>query len=83
MNRLKVGDLVQVIAGKDKGKQGKVAQAPRSRTTRVVVEGVNMVTRHTRPNAKQPAGRQGHEGSADPRLEGDADRSRRRASPRA
>jgi len=49
MNRLKVGDLVQVVAGKDKGKRGKVTKLLKS-GDRVLVEGLNMVVRHQRPN---------------------------------
>src|SRR5437899_6524112 len=45
--KIKKGDLVQVITGKDKGKQGKVIQAfPRE--DRVLVEGVNRVKKHTK-----------------------------------
>jgi len=55
MNRLKVGDLVQVISGKDKGKQGKITKIITD-TGRVVVEGVNVVTRHTKPNARNQQG---------------------------
>lgn len=55
MNRLKVGDLVQVISGKDKGKQGKIAKLLLE-DDKVVVEGVNMVTRHTKPNARNQQG---------------------------
>jgi len=49
MERLKVGDLVQVIAGKDKGKQGQV-KAILKDEGRVIVEGVNLVKKHQRPN---------------------------------
>ncbi len=49
MQRLRVGDLVQVMAGKDKGKRGKIAKLIKA-DDRVVVEGLNMVVRHTRPN---------------------------------
>ncbi|APR84146.1 LSU ribosomal protein L24p [Minicystis rosea] len=55
MNRLKVGDLVQVISGKDKGKQGKITKIITD-DDRVVVEGVNVVTRHTKPNARNQQG---------------------------
>lgn len=55
MNRLKVGDLVQVISGKDKGKQGKITKILTD-ADKVVVEGLNMVTRHTRPNARNQQG---------------------------
>lgn len=55
MERLKVGDLVQVIAGKDKGKRGKVTEISR-KTNRVLIEGLNMVVRHTRPNQRNTEG---------------------------
>ena len=45
---MKKGDTVIVIAGKDKGKKGVVAQVLRAES-RVVVEGVNLVKRHSRP----------------------------------
>lgn len=46
--KIKRGDLVEVISGKDKGKRGKVLKViPRER--KVIVEGVNMVKRHQRP----------------------------------
>lgn len=52
--KIKKGDLVQVITGKDKGKQGKVVTAfPRE--NRVLVEGVNRVKKHTRPAPRRPA----------------------------
>ncbi len=54
MNRLKVGDLVQVIAGKNKGKRGKVTSF--TKDNRVFVEGLNMVVRHTRPTQQNPEG---------------------------
>ena len=51
--KIKKGDLVQVITGKDKGKQGKVI-ASYPRDERVLVEGVNRVKKHTKagPTAK-------------------------------
>lgn len=49
------GDTVRVIAGKDKGKQGKVLRAFPEKQ-RVVVEGVNKIKKHTRPSQKQPQG---------------------------
>ncbi|MEW6189811.1 MAG: 50S ribosomal protein L24 [Actinomycetota bacterium] len=57
MVRLKVkkGDKVLVIAGKDKGKKGKVLVALPKRE-RVIVEGVNVVKRHTRPTQRNPQG---------------------------
>ncbi|HET6656821.1 MAG TPA: 50S ribosomal protein L24, partial [Gaiellaceae bacterium] len=46
--RIKKGDLVQVLAGKDRGKQGRVLRAtPRER--RVIVENLNIGKRHTKP----------------------------------
>jgi large subunit ribosomal protein L24 len=47
--RIKRDDTVKVIAGRDKGKTGRVLQVDRERGT-VLVEGVSMVKRHTRPN---------------------------------
>jgi len=55
MNRLKVGDLVQVISGKDRGKQGKITKILVDED-KVVVEGVNTVTRHTRPTPRNQQG---------------------------
>lgn len=52
---VKKDDTVIVIAGKDKGKKGRVIAAfPRE--NRVIVEGVNMVKKHQKPNAKNPQG---------------------------
>ncbi len=45
---LKEGDLVQVISGKDKGNTGKILNVNRY-SARVVVEGINMVTKHVKP----------------------------------
>jgi len=47
--KVKKGDQVQVITGKDRGKKGKVLRVDR-KTARVVVEHVNMLKRHTKPN---------------------------------
>ncbi len=52
---IKKGDLVKVIAGESKGQQGKVLEVDRKKE-RAIVEGVNMVSKHTRPNAKNPQG---------------------------
>lgn len=49
------GDQVVVIAGKDKGKKGQILEAYPSEG-RVLVEGVNMIKRHTRPNQAHPQG---------------------------
>jgi large subunit ribosomal protein L24 len=53
--RLRTGDTVVVISGKDKGKQGKVARILRDED-KVVVEGVNLVKRHMRPTPRNPQG---------------------------
>ena len=55
MNRIKKGDRVVVITGKDKGKQGDVVNVLGDR---VVVSNINVVKRHTKPNpqAGQPGG---------------------------
>ena len=52
---IKKGDTVVVIAGNSKGKEGKVLEVVRE-NDRAVVEGVNMVSKHTKPNAKSPQG---------------------------
>jgi large subunit ribosomal protein L24 len=52
---IKKGDTVFVNSGNDKGKQGKVLAVDRSKM-RAVVEGLNMVSKHTKPNAKTPQG---------------------------
>ncbi|WP_147425348.1 50S ribosomal protein L24 [Bailinhaonella thermotolerans] len=54
---VKKGDLVQVIAGKDKGAKGRVIRAI-PREERVVVEGVNMITKHSKVTATGPRGAQ-------------------------
>ena len=53
--KIKKGDTVKVIAGKDKDKTGKVVSVD-VKNNRVVVEGVNMVTKHTKPSATNQAG---------------------------
>lgn len=55
MQRLRVGDLVQVIAGRDKGKRGKVTRLVRA-NDRVLVEGINKVTKHQKPNQQDQQG---------------------------
>ncbi|MCS7236164.1 MAG: 50S ribosomal protein L24 [Armatimonadota bacterium] len=52
---VKKGDLVVVISGKYRGKRGKVLRVL-PKTGRVVVEGVNVVKRHTKPSPKNPQG---------------------------
>ena len=53
--RIKRGDTVYVNAGNDKGKTGKVLTVIPDKD-RVFVEGINMVSKHTKPNSKQPQG---------------------------
>ena len=50
--KIKKGDNVEVVTGKDAGKRGRVLRVDRDRD-RVVVEGVNMIKRHTRPNPQK------------------------------
>ena len=50
--KIKKGDSVEVISGKDAGKQGRVLVVDHSRD-RLVIEGVNMIKRHTRPNPQK------------------------------
>lgn len=52
---VKTGDTVIVIAGKEKGKKGKVI-ATYPKKDRVVVEGLNLVKRHTKPSQNNPQG---------------------------
>jgi large subunit ribosomal protein L24 len=53
--KIKKGDKVVVITGRDKGKTGEVLRVLRA-DNRVVVQGVNMVKRHTKPGAGQAGG---------------------------
>ena len=53
--KIRKGDLVEVISGKDKGKQGKILELL-IKKERVLVEGVNRVKRHTKPSQKSPQG---------------------------
>lgn len=53
--KIKKGDNVRVIAGKDNGKEGKVISVDRKKG-RVLVEGVNMITKHTKPSAANQNG---------------------------
>jgi large subunit ribosomal protein L24 len=50
--KIKKGDTVEVISGKDTGRRGRVLRVD-PRSERVIVEGVNMIKRHTRPNPQQ------------------------------
>ncbi len=53
--KLKKNDTVKVIAGQDKGKQGKILQVFPEKN-KALVEGINMVSKHTKPNATHPQG---------------------------
>ncbi|NCT09133.1 MAG: 50S ribosomal protein L24 [Flavobacteriia bacterium] len=53
--KIKSGDTVKVIAGDHKGSEGKVLQIIKDKD-RVLVEGVNLVSKHTKPSAKSPQG---------------------------
>jgi large subunit ribosomal protein L24 len=53
--RIKKGDRVIVVTGRDRGKQGEVLRVLRA-DERLVVQGVNMVKRHTKPSAANPGG---------------------------
>ena len=56
--KIKKGDLVEIISGKDRGKQGSVIEARQSEH-RVLVENLNQIKRHTRPRAMKDASRMG------------------------
>ena len=63
--KIKKGDMVKVIAGKDKDKEGKVIAVDK-KDGRVLVEGVNMLTKHTKPSmANQNGGIVHQEGYID------------------
>ncbi|MBR4209006.1 MAG: 50S ribosomal protein L24 [Lachnospiraceae bacterium] len=53
--KIKKDDMVKVIAGKDNGKEGKVLSVS-PKTGKVTVEGVNVLTKHTKPSAGNPNG---------------------------
>lgn len=53
--KVKVGDMVRILAGKDKGKEGKVLRTLKAKD-KVVVEGLNMVKRHSKPTNTNDAG---------------------------
>lgn len=52
---IKKGDTVKVITGDSKGQQGRVLVVE-TKTERAIVEGVNLISKHTRPNADNPQG---------------------------
>jgi large subunit ribosomal protein L24 len=53
--KIRKGDLVKVIAGDSKGSQGKIVEVIIAKN-RAIVEGANMVSKHTKPNAANPNG---------------------------
>ncbi len=53
--KLKKGDTVRVISGESRGKEGKIVSIDTTKM-RVIVEGVNMISKHAKPNAQQPNG---------------------------
>lgn len=55
MRKIRKDDLVKVITGKDKDKQGKVLHVD-TKKGRILVEGCNMVTKHSKPSAANPQG---------------------------
>lgn len=52
---IKKGDTVRVLSGDDKGREGKILKMV-TKTDRAVVEGLNLISKHTKPNAKNPQG---------------------------
>lgn len=52
-SKIKKGDMVRVIVGKDKGKDGKVVSV---KNGKVIVEGINKVIKHAKPNQANPTG---------------------------
>jgi len=52
---IKKGDTVMVITGESKGQKGRVLEVDRAKD-RALVEGINMVSKHTKPNSKTPQG---------------------------
>ena len=58
--RIKKGDMVHVLSGKDRGKQGRVIEA-RPKERRVLVENLNMIKRHTRPRPMSSPSRMGQQ----------------------
>ena len=55
MQKIRKGDTVQIIAGKDKGSEGKILSVD-PKNGKVVVEGLNMVTKHAKPSQANPNG---------------------------
>jgi len=55
MRKIRKGDMVEVMSGNDRGKRGEVMRVV-SDGNRVIIKGVNMITRHQRPTARQREG---------------------------
>ena len=53
--KLKVGDKVRVMVGKDKGKEGKITHTFKSEN-KIIIEGINMVKKHIKPNNQNESG---------------------------
>lgn len=53
--KIRKGDIVRVITGADKGTEGRVLDVQADKST-AIVEGVRMISRHTKPNAQNPDG---------------------------
>ena len=62
LNKFKKGDMVKVLAGKDKGKTGKILKAIPEKN-RIVIEKVNMLKKHKKPDQKTKGGVVEKEGS--------------------
>lgn len=53
--KVKKGDQVKVMSGEDKGKEGRVLEV-QTKKDRVIIEGINIVTKHVKPSATNPQG---------------------------
>ncbi len=53
--KVKVGDKVKILAGKDKGKEGKIISVLK-REDKVIVENLNMIKKHVKPNGQNESG---------------------------
>ncbi|MGN1338585.1 MAG: 50S ribosomal protein L24 [Candidatus Coprovivens sp.] len=53
--KVKVGDNVKILAGKDRGKEGKIIKTLK-KDNKVVVEGINMIKKHVKPNRMNEVG---------------------------
>jgi large subunit ribosomal protein L24 len=58
--KIRKGDLIQVLSGKDRGKQGRVLES-RPKDGKVIVENLNVIKRHTRPRPLRDANRMGQQ----------------------